>query len=112
MGIRNDYSMGYASTAGFRAGTTLPFKFYDLSLEKETDLMIHPFTVMDVTLNQYMGLGEKDALLRIVKLIHKIKDVNGIFTSLWHNESLCEQGNWKGWRSVFEGMAEEATTIK
>jgi hypothetical protein len=112
MGIRNDYSMGYASTVGFRAGTTLPFKFYDLSLEKETDLMIHPFAVMDVTLNQYMGLGEKDALLRIVKLIHKIKDVNGIFTSLWHNESLCEQGNWKGWRSVFEGMAEEATTIK
>jgi hypothetical protein len=104
IGILVDYSMGYASLPGFRAGTSLPFRFYDLGRETETNLLIHPFQVMDVTLKQYLGLSPGEALQRIHRLVKSIKEVHGVFTSLWHNESLSEYGMWKGWREVFEGM--------
>jgi hypothetical protein len=110
LGIKEDYSMGYASFPGFRAGTGLPFRYYDLKNECETDLLIHPFQVMDVTMQQYLGLTPEEATLRIQNLISKIKAVKGTFTSLWHNESLSETGVWTGWQKVFERMAESGTS--
>jgi hypothetical protein len=107
MGIREDYTMGYASSAGFRAGTSAPFRFYDLEMERETELVIFPFALMDVTLRQYMSLSPEEALERITHIADDVKKVNGTFTSLWHNESLSEYGVWKGWRQVFEGMVRE-----
>ncbi len=104
MGLKEDHSMGYASGIGFRAGTSRPFRFYDLGFECETNLLVHPFIVMDVTLQQYLGLKPDEALDRISAIVEKIKAVNGIFTSLWHNESLSENGVWKGWRRVYEEM--------
>jgi hypothetical protein len=109
LGIQEDYSMGYASCPGFRAGTSRPFLFYDLVDESETRLLIHPFLVMDVTLQQYLNLNSKESLNRINSLIKKTKAVNGTFTSLWHNESLSECGVWKGWRKVYEGMLKKVT---
>ena len=107
LGIQEDYSMGYASDCGFRAGTSMPFRFYDLADECETPLLIHPFAIMDVTLRQYLGLDTAAASHRINQLIEKTRAVHGTFTSLWHNESLSEEGIWRGWRRVFEGMAGE-----
>lgn len=109
LGIQADFSMGFASTTGFRAGTSLPFKFYDLQREETTTLEIHPFVMMDVTLQQYLHLSSEDALQKAIELIRKIKDVNGIFCSIWHNESLSETKPWKNWRSVFEGIANECS---
>jgi hypothetical protein len=96
---------------GFRAGTCLPFKFYNLSLEKEMPLEIHPFIVMDITLKQYLGFDPETASEEIIRLIKTTRAVNGTFTSLWHNESLSEKGSWKGWRKVFEKMTENAMTF-
>jgi hypothetical protein len=101
--------MGYATHIGFRAGTSLPFRFYDLGREEETGLLLHPFAVMDVTLRQYMRLRPDEAKVRIERLIDKVRITGGIFTSLWHNESLSEESEWKGWREVFEDMVKKAT---
>ena len=108
LGIKNDYSMGYASSCGFRAGTTLPFNFYDLGTEQETNLVIHPFAIMDVTLRQYLNLNPAEALTYSLEILKKVKAVNGVFTILWHNESLSERGEWQGWRNVFEGIINES----
>jgi hypothetical protein len=109
MGIKEDYSMGYASYPGFRAGTSSPFNFYDLAAECETDLVVFPFAVMDVTLQQYLSLTPHEALDRIKEISKQVKLVDGTFLSLWHNESLSGQGIWNGWREVFEGMLEQLT---
>jgi hypothetical protein len=69
LGMVEDYSMGYASSTGFRAGTCMPFKFYDLTDECQTQLLIHPFMVMDVTLRQYLGLNAGEANVRINRLM-------------------------------------------
>jgi hypothetical protein len=101
-GILEDYSMGYASHLGFRAGICSPFRFYNLLEEKETDLVVYPFQVMDVTLRQYLRLKPDEAIEKIRKIMEKVKKVNGTFISLWHNESLSDKGVWHGWRKVFE----------
>lgn len=99
--IKSDYSMGYASHTGFRAGTCSPFSFYDLSLESETKLRVYPITIMDGTLRDYMKLKPEDALAKVKDLIDIIKQVDGLFVSLWHNDALGNQGNWKGWRDIY-----------
>ncbi len=104
LGIKQDYSLGYSSAAGFRAGICDPFRFYDLSKEQETNLILTPFHIMDVTLREHMKLKPDEAIATIKKIITGIKDVNGTFVSLWHNESLSETGEWKGWRRVYEEM--------
>lgn len=106
LGIKEDYTLGYATDVGFRAGTCTPFYFYDLYNEKETELKIYPFQLMDVTLNQYLKLNVDEAVERIGNIIQKVKEVNGTFISLWHNESLSDHGYWKGWEPVYKRMLE------
>lgn len=106
--ITDDYSMGYAALPGFRAGICSPFNFYDLDIEVETKLRVHPFMVMDGTLKDYMNLTPADAVEQIRKLIDEVKKVDGTFTSLWHNEPLSDEKRWKGWRKVYEELLEMA----
>lgn len=111
-GIQEDYSMGYATKTGFRAGTCTPFRFYNLIKEQETNLTIYPFQIMDISLMQYLRLSPRDAIIKCSEIIEKIKSVDGYFISLWHNESLSDKGVWQGWRRVFEAMVIEAVKMK
>ena len=102
--IYHDYSMGFASQPGFRAGICDPFPFYDLDIEVETPLIIHPFMIMEGTLLEYLRLTPEEAFTYIRKLIDEVKAVEGTFISLWHNESLGGQGRWVGWPEMYEKM--------
>ncbi len=104
IGIKEDYSMGFPDAPGFRAGTASPFYFYDLPNDKITDLKLYPFQVMDSCLNRTMGLPPEDALKKIRSLYDACRAVNGQFISIWHNSSLGEDREWKGWKKVFEEM--------
>jgi hypothetical protein len=107
LGIQEDHTMGYASANGFRAGTSIPFRFYDLLREKETELTVFPFIVMDVTCRKYQGLSPEQAIAEISVLKGRVKEVSGTFTSLWHNESLSEWNGWEGWRRVYEEVTRD-----
>jgi len=112
-GITDDYTMGFADQVGFRAGLCTPFKFYDLKKEQETELTIHPFAVMDGTLNSYLKLSPDQALEKTIGIIKEIKNVNGEFISIWHNETLSDWREWKGWRKLYQQVlhaADPATT--
>lgn len=103
-GISHDFTMGFAHEAGFRAGTCTPFPFFDLTQNVQTELMIHPFQVMDVTLKNHLHLNPDEAWNLISELMDEVKRVNGTFISLWHNESLRNSGQWAGWQKVFEQL--------
>ena len=107
--INHDYSMGYAEVPGFRASICTPFPFFDLDQDLATNLLIHPFAVMDGTLNDYMKLTPAQATRTINELIHEVKKVGGTFMPLWHNSTFNDQDNWKGWFDVYIRMVEEAT---
>ncbi|MGD9930898.1 MAG: polysaccharide deacetylase family protein [Mangrovibacterium sp.] len=111
-GIKADYTMGYAECLGFRAGIASPFYFYDLKFEERTSLRVIPFQGMDVTLKDYLKLSPGLALDEIRKLMLEVKKYGGTFVSIWHNESLSDQGDWAGWRQVFEEMTALAISLK
>ena len=101
-GIKEDYTLAYASHLGFRASTSKPFKWFDLSVNKSTDLIIHSSCAMDVTLKNYLKLLPKQAIERLRKLKSAVKEVDGDFILIWHNTSLIENAEWQGWRTVYE----------
>ena len=103
-GITEDYTLGFADQTGFRAGVCTPFYFYDLENEVKTNLLIVPFQVMDGTLLNYMKLSPGQAFKEIQTLMNEVKNVGGTFVSIWHNETVTDLGEWKGYREVFEKM--------
>lgn len=111
-GITDDFTLGFASQAGFRAGTCTAFSFFDLSHNRKTNLTIHPFQVMDVSLKNYLQLQPEQALELIVELMNEVKQVNGTFISLWHNESLGNSRQWQGWAGVFEKILEKGLILE
>ena len=100
----HDFSMGYASQPGFRASICSPFNFYDLDSESITPLIILPTAVMDSTLASYLKLSPKKSFGIISTLIDEVSTTGGTFVSLWHNDTLCDCRQWKGWRGLYTKM--------
>lgn len=102
--FEEDYTMGYARTVGFRASTCTPFYFYDLDFEIQTPLKLYAFAFMDGTLKDHLKLTNEESLAKILALKDEVKKVNGTFISLFHNNSLSENDEWKGWSTIYKQM--------
>jgi len=102
LGIEEDYTMGYSTHMGFRAGIAAPFYFYDFENERETNLRLIPFNLMDITPMHYMGLDLARSIDIVKNQINAVHAVGGLFCTLWHNESLSESGRWQGWSPLYE----------
>ena len=107
LGIQHDYSMGYPDTPGFRAGTAYPFAWYDLEKEEATELILHPFCLMDVTCKGYQKLSAEGSIELGELLKSRVRATGGEFGFIFHNESLSDSGPWKGWRRVFESWTND-----
>jgi Family of unknown function (DUF7033) len=101
-GFTKDYSMGYADSAGFRAGTSFPFYFFDLEKNSSSEYLIFPFAYLDSALKDYMNLDPKRALELVEQLILEVKAVGGVFMCVWHNHSISNNGLWKDWSQVLD----------
>ena len=106
--LTDDYTMGYADAIGFRAGISSPYPFYNLERDMETELMIHPFCVMDTTLQKYLKLTPDQAVEQYRHLVGTLRQVGGTFCCIVHNQNLGEVQGWKGWRAAYEQMLELA----
>ena len=103
-GIYHDYSVLYYNQYGFRTGTSIPYPFYDIENERETPLMIHTTAVMDIALKRYFNETPDEALATITELYNRVKVVGGDFITLFHNSTLSEIDEWKGWRRMYIRM--------
>lgn len=88
-GVQLDASLGFASQYGFRNNYGLPFHPYDFRTGTTMPLVVTPLTIMDGTLNGYMGIPEADILSHILDFIEKNKD-NCTLGLLWHNTEFSE----------------------
>ena len=107
-GIRDDYTMGYADMVGFRAGISVPYPFYDLERDHENELLIHPFCVMDTTLKKYLKMTPEEGLKEFKRIIDRVREVDGTFCCIIHNQNLNDLDGWAGWRETYEQMVEYA----
>lgn len=93
-GITDDYSMGYGSEIGFRAGIAVPFAWYDLTEEKTTALTVHSFAIMDATLHYYLHVAAEQVPNCTQQVIQEVKQYNATLGLLFHNELIADD-NWK-----------------
>jgi len=103
-GIREDYSMGFPSINGFRAGTSHPFYFYDLSRETLTDLKIFPFQAMDATYIYYFNFSPQQACDDLIKIREQVRKHDGMLVIIWHNNTFEPTPQGLQWRKVFEAI--------
>ena len=89
-GITDDFTMAYAGHIGFRLGTCRAVRWIDPVRRELTSLTLHPMTVMDCTLDRYMGLPDADsALAAVTALLRTIHRYHGEVCLLWHNSSVA-----------------------
>lgn len=100
-GIRDDYSMGYSTHTGFRAGTSHSFRWYDIEQETITTLRVHPFCFMDTTAHYDMGLDTAAAFMRLQQLYEELRRLGGTLIPVFHNFSLGTDPEWRGWDTAY-----------
>src|SRR4029079_18696353 len=98
VGIDKDFSMGYGTVNGFRASIASSFYWYDLKAEKATTLMIFPFCFMDANSFYEGRLSPKAAFNELMDYYRKIKQVNGLMVTIWHNNFFGTDPMFKGWK--------------
>ena len=92
----DDYTMGYTHEVGFRAGTCSPFYFYDITMEIQQPIRVHPFAVHDYA---FINTKNKEVILEQVDALYRqIREVNGNFVLIFSNELLGGNAklDWKG----------------
>ncbi|GAB4451778.1 MAG: hypothetical protein OHK0036_12600 [Bacteroidia bacterium] len=101
-GILMDFTMGFASYAGFRAGTSYPFFYYDFDKEEVSSLLLVPFCAMDGAYFNYQKTSVDKAVQDIEQLKQSIKNVGGYFIPLFHEITLSPLFNKDAlqWRAL------------
>ena len=106
LGFKKDYSMGYADSPGFRAGTSFPFYFFDLETNEKKDYLIFPFAYLDNSYKDYVKIDIDEAIEDAADLMNQVKSVGGLFMCVWHNHSISDKGEWKGWYELLKKTVE------
>jgi peptidoglycan/xylan/chitin deacetylase (PgdA/CDA1 family) len=92
-GLTIDSSLGFNRNLGFRAGTSLPFHFFDLSRDRRLDLLEVPVTIHDGALFRPDCLElDLDLARKTLKtLLDAIADAGGLATLVFHPNNLEEE---------------------
>lgn len=101
LGIQQDYSMGYGTHLGFRAGTSRPFYWYDLKEEQQTSLQVFPFSFMDTTAHYELEMSVEEAFQKLNSIKEKLLKMGGLMVTVFHNFSLGTDKEWAGWAAAY-----------
>lgn len=105
-GITDDYTMIYASQCGFRTGLCMPYKWFDLERNEQTELTIHTSVIMEGTLRDYNKLNTNNALNTSLQLMNEVKKYGGEFISIFHNDSFTK--NNSEWVKLYQCILKES----
>ena len=100
-GVRVDSTLGFAEHEGFRRGTALPFRLFDVARGAPSDLWEVPLAVMDTTLAGYRqrsGPALADALDAV---FGAARASGGVAVVLWHNQV---GGDTAAWRTRLDAL--------
>jgi hypothetical protein len=86
-GLREDETLGFADTIGYRSGTARSYEAYDLVRKKRLGLRVRPLHVMDGALAQ-VAHDEESADVAALELAARTRRFGGRLSILWHNSQL------------------------
>ncbi len=101
-GFTDDFSMGYGSVNGFRASVAAPFFWYDIELEQETPLRIHPFCYMDANCYYEQKQTAEQAFAELQQYAATCRLLDAPLCTIWHNNFLGTDPAFAGWRDMYE----------
>lgn len=87
-GIKEDFTIGFADSPGFRMGTCRPVHYINPETLEVKDLILHPLTMMDGSFSQYSKMDYTQAYETACKLIDQVKKHGGELVMLWHNSEV------------------------
>lgn len=96
--VKNDFTMVFPDTAGFRAGTCTPFLFYDLDYEIKTPLLIHPAAM---TTFAFKKKYTSDVEKIVNSFLSEVEKVKGTFIIVFSNKDFSRTPENKVWRKIF-----------
>lgn len=90
-GFSADSTLGFNRNIGFRAGTSLPFRWFDVQGDAPLNLVELPMLVHDGALlrQDALELGPQIAQQTIRDFIDRIADVGGVATFVFHPNNLA-----------------------
>ena len=91
-GLRADSTLGFNRAVGFRAGTSLPFRWWDERQRRALDLVQLPLVVQDAALvsANALELDAPGALSVWDRIVERVSAVNGVVTLLVHPHALAD----------------------
>ncbi|MBP6430323.1 MAG: polysaccharide deacetylase family protein [Ferruginibacter sp.] len=106
-GITNEYSMGYGSINGFRASVATSFNWFDVENNEETNLRIHPFCFMDANCYYEQKQTPQQSFEELMQYYKVCREVGGTLITIFHNNFLGTDKNFKGWATMYEAFIKE-----
>ena len=89
-GLRTDSTLGFNRNVGFRAGTSLPFRLFDVATRTRTAVLEVPLIVQEGPLLAANGLElDRQQAVEVLRLLlDRVAQVGGVATLLFHPHSL------------------------
>jgi hypothetical protein len=81
----------------------MEYKVFDVIQRKMLNLTERPLIIMDTALKRESKNDKNSALNISFELLNIVKQFNGDFVLLWHNNNL-RINEWKGWANVYEDI--------
>jgi hypothetical protein len=100
-GFDYDTTVGNNDKLGFKLGLATPFHPPDAA-GMPMRLLELPLSLMDTTLWGYLKKGEEEGFDDVMRSIRMVEEVEGLFTLLWHQESVRMKGGRIYWRILKE----------
>jgi hypothetical protein len=110
VGQSYDNTITFFETGGFRCGTCIKYKPFDIFKLKVMPIYIKPLIVMEGSVLSYMGLSIANgtSFEYIKKIIDSCYEVRGNFSLLWHNSDL----NTSEKKILYYNLLEYCATLK
>lgn len=89
-GLRVDSTIGFNRHVGFRAGTSLPYRHFDLESRQKLSLLEVPLIIQDTPLlaRHALALGRQGTRQLVAKIIDAVAEAGGVMTLLFHPHHL------------------------
>jgi hypothetical protein len=106
-GLAADSSLGFNRNVGFRAGTSLPFRHFDLTNRRRLDLLEVPLIVQDAAVLGPIGLnlGQDETRRVLAQLLDDVTAAGGVVTVVFHPDKLARPE----WLALYEWTLDRAT---